>query len=829
MKLPRYTVHIAAAGLLLAVTAGLYWPVRSHGFITLDDNEYVYENPLVACGLTWEGVRAAWYKNVVGHWHPLTMLSHMVDVEVFGMDAGAQLCVNVCLHITNVLLLYWLAVRSGAAAWVAFALAAVFAVHPLNVEGVAWVSQRKSLLSGLSFFLTLHAYVSYACTRAWRWYAGAVLAYVLGLLCKPMLVSVPVVLVIMDWWPLRRWPAGVAVWRPSTWWSTRDARQWLAEKVPFVILAVGSCVVTFMFQWRSGAVATLSNLGWELRLQNVAMAYCFYLWRLVWPVNLGIGYPLPLRHDSADVFLWCSVLGVLTVAAYAVRRRVPVAWAGWLWYVVMLLPVSSLVQTGYAIVCDRFGYLPLIGTVAGLLGVVAESVRRVPRVRYIALGVMLVPIGLLCFRASGQLAHWRSSSALYEHTLRACGSSPLIHYNLGVAYMRATRYEEAEQQFRAALAMHPTYYAALNNLGNVLTTLKRYREAGAAFRAAAAADPRQAAPWNNLATLRSELGNEADALELYTEALARNPSSPAVNYNIANTYSALRRYDEAIVHYERALQHMRMPFPAHINIAHALLRVGKTEQARQHATRALVLSPDAPPALCLMAICELQHGTVTNAETLLRRALRDNEKYAEAHLYLGTALQRLGDARAAVEHLQRAVELQPGNAEAQNNLGVALSRAGRYHEAVTNLEIAVQAAPWFLEAHLNLALCLMELREYTNAVAVLHAADALSPSNSTVRGTLAWLYATASDRQVRDPQAAVLLAEDAVRLSGGSDPSLLDTLAVCYAVAGDTARANETAKRACEIFLAQGNTNEAQATEGRLRQHLPAREEQNKK
>jgi len=556
------------------------------------------------------------------------------------------------------------------------------------------------------------------------------------------------------------------------------------------------------------------------------MAYVFYLWRLVWPVNLGIGYPLPLRHDSADVFLWCSVLGVLTVAAYAVRRRVPVAWAGWLWYVVMLLPVSSLVQTGYAIVCDRFGYLPLIGIVAGLTGVVAESVRHVPRLRYIAFGVLPVMLGLLCFRASGQLGHWRSTISLYEHTLRACGSSPLIHYNLGVAYMRAMRYEEAEQQYRAALAIHPTYYAALNNLGNVLTTLKRYQEAGAAFRAAAAADPRQAAPWNNLATLRSELGQEADALELYTEALLRNPTSPAVNYNLANTYSALRRYDEAIVHYERALQHMRIPFPAHINLAHALLRVGKTEQARQHATRALALSPDAPPALCLMAMCELQRGSMTNAETLLRRALRDNENYAEAHLYFGTALQRRGDTPAAVQHLQRAVELQPGNAEAQNNLGVALSRAGRYHEAVTNLEIAVQAAPWFLEAHLNLALCLMELREYTNAMAVLHAADALAPSNSTVRGTLAWLYATATDPQARDAHTAVSLAEDAMRLTGGTDPNVLDTLAVCYAVAGDTTRANQTAKKACAIFLAQGNTNEARATEARLRQYLRLREEQ---
>lgn len=821
MKRSPYTSHVVAAVVLILTTVALYWPVTSYNFVTLDDNEYVYENPMVIRGLTWEGVRAAWVKNVVGHWHPLTMISHMLDVELFGMHGGAHLAVNLALHVLNVLLLYWLAVRCGAGALAALMLAAVFAVHPLNVEGVAWVSQRKSLLSALSFFATLHAYISYTRAHTWHWYITAVLAYALGLLCKPMLVSLPLILFILDWWPLRRWPADFVMWQPRTWWGMPRTRRWIIEKAPFAILAAASCVMTFTYQWRSGAVSTLSQLGWVLRLQNVAMAYCFYLWRLIWPVHLGIGYPVPFGHSPAHVVMWGSVLAVVTLAAYVVRRQAPGAWAGWLWYMVMLLPVSSLVQSGYAVVCDRFGYLPLIGIVAGLIGVCATVVRMTPRLRSAAPFVVVAITTLFFVRARDQLRHWQSSITLYEHTLKVCGSSPLIHYNLGVAYMRARRYDDAMKQYRAALRLQPNYYAALNNLGNVLTALQRYEEAAGAFRAAAAADPRQAAPWNNLATLRSELGQEVEALNLYNEALSRRPDSPAVNYNLGNTYSALQRYHEAIQHYERALQQARVPFPIHINLAHALLRVGETERAQQHAERALALSPDAPPALWLLALCTLQSGQMPDAVRLLQRALEQNERYAEAHLALGTALRRLGDTNAALEHLYRAVELQPGNAEAQNNLGVALSSIGRYQEALTNLEIAVQAAPWFVEAYLNLGLCLMQLGDYSNAVAVVRAADSMAPSNSTVRGTLAWLYATTSDPQLRNPQIAVSMAEEAVRLTDEQDASLLDTLAVCYAVAGDAARARATAAKASELFLARGNTNEATATQARLRKYLP--------
>lgn len=806
---------IIAACVLSFATAALYWPITSYGFITLDDNEYIYENPNVINGLTWHGFRAAWVRNVVGHWHPLTMISHMLDVELFGMHAGMHLAVNLALHMLNVLLLYWLAVRCRAGALAAFLLAAVFAVHPLNVEGVAWVSQRKSLLSALSFFATLHAYLSYVRAHTWRWYVTAVLAYTLGLLSKPMLVSLPLILFILDWWPLRRWPTDFVMWQPRTWWDAPRTRRWILEKAPFIVLAAASCVITFMYQWRSGAISTLSQLGLALRLQNVVMAYCFYLWRLTWPFNLGIGYPVPLSHNPYTVLLWCFILSALTTVAYLLRRRIPAVWAGWLWYVVMLLPVSSLVQAGYAVVCDRFGYLPLIGIVVALVAVFARLPLRTT-LRYAVQPTALLILALLALRTRDQLRYWQNSIFLYEHTLKVCGSSPLIHYNLGVAYMRARRYEDAIKQYRAALELQPNYYAALNNLGNVLAALERYEEAAGFFRAAAAADPRKAAPWNNLATLRSHLGQEIEALNLYNEALARQPCSPAVNYNLGNTYSALQRYHEAIRHYEIALGNCPTPFPVHINLGLALLRVGQTQQAEYHANRALSLSPDAPPALWLQALCHLQNNRPHDAIPLLHRALEHNDRYAEAHLALGTALRRLGDTNTALAHLYRAVALQPGNAEAQNNLGVALSSLGRHHEALTNLEIAVQVAPWFLEAYLNLGLCLAYVADYTNALALVRAAHSMAPSNSTVLGALAWLHAIATDPNVRDPLSALSLAQQAVKFSQETDPSLLDTLAICYAINNDILNARAAANKAIQLFLSRGNTNEALATQMRL-------------
>jgi tetratricopeptide (TPR) repeat protein len=812
---PRYK-DITACLALVALAVCLYFPAADYSFITLDDNEYVYDNECVQHGLTVQGICCAFSREVVGHWHPLTMLSHMLDVELFGLAGSGPVRVNICLHIVNALLLYWLARRCQASRGAAAFLAAIFIVHPLNVEGVVWVSQRKSLLSALSFFLSLHAYLTYARSAKLRWYVSALVIFLMGLLCKPMLVTMPVVLLIVDWWPLRRWPAvqlrtanGASVYRAAMW-------RLVLEKIPFGVLAAASGAVTIYFQCHVGAMSNLHQLGMALRLQNVLMAYCFYLERLIWPFDLGIGYPLPYCYEPGDVMRWGALLVALTLGCYLVRKKVPVAWAGWLWYAVLLLPVSSLLQTGYAVVCDRFGYLPLIGVVAVIIAVSAAWMQDIRWRQLLVWPMSMLCVALLGWQAQHQLQVWRSNISLYEHTLRSCGSSPLIHYNLGVSYFRAKRLDDAIDQYRKALHLHPDYYAALNNLGNALAAQGKYQKAAEAFRAAAAADPTQAAPWNNLATLRSEAGREEEAIDLYHEALTRKVGMPEVHYNLANSYAAVRQYEDAVLHYHKALHATKTPFRVHNNLSQVYLRLGRLEEAFHHAFAAQKIQPKAPPALCTLAMCELSRGNLTSAVDMLRQALAINGRYAEAHLYLGTGLRRLGQTNEGLKHLTQAVTYQPGNAEAQNNLGVALSGFGRYTEAITNLETAVQLAPWFLEAKLNLALCLSELDEDDNALRVLQHADELSPSNSFILAALAWLQATSEDRSVQNPHAALTNATLAVALQSEPEPDTLDTLAIAYALAGRSNEAHTAGARAVRAYLQHGDSNAAARIQARL-------------
>jgi hypothetical protein len=429
---------VVLALLLAAATAALLWPAGGFAFLNYDDNQYLTLNPRVTPGLTLDG--AAWAFTSVGYafnWHPLTWLSHMADVSLFGLDPRGHHLVNVLLHAANAALLFALLRALTGALWAPALVAALFAAHPLHVESVAWVSERKDLLSTLLGLATLAAYLRHL-RRPGRWsLLPALAAFVLGLLAKPMLVGLPLLMLVLDFWPLGRLR------------GPRARR--LLEKLPFLALAAAAAGVTYVAQLRGGALKGLQEVGLPVRAANALVAYVWYAAKALWPAGLTIFYPYP--DPAGEGFWWRALaaalgLGLVTAAALRLARRAPYVLAGWLWYVATLLPVVGLVQAGLQAVADRYTYLPLAGLfLAAAWGGAAAAPRRR---RAAALAPVACALALAAFAgaARAQLGVWRDSVALFEHALAVTQDNFVAELNLSAALREQGRVAEADRHFQ---------------------------------------------------------------------------------------------------------------------------------------------------------------------------------------------------------------------------------------------------------------------------------------------------------------------------------------------------------------------------------------------
>ncbi len=587
-------------GVLLAVaTLAVYSQVVGYDFVNYDDPDYVTDNPYVRSGLTWAGLSWAVTTGYASNWFPLTWLSHMLDCQLWGLRPGAHHLTNVVLHTANALLLFALLRGISGALWPSAAVASFFALHPLHVESVAWVAERKDVLSTLFWMLTLLAYWRYARQPSLRRYLLVPVLLALGLMAKPMLVTLPLVMLLLDVWPLGRLPlarrpgasegtAAPAVERsarrqdarPGRDRRTRKARRsealprararraaWppglrlVLEKLPFVALATASSVVTFAVQLHGGAVAAVDALPLEVRVANALVSYAAYLGKMIYPAGLVIFYPhVPLPAWQVVGAGLALVAGSLLVIRLAPRR--PWLLVGWLWYVVTLLPVIGLVQVGDLAMADRYTYVPLIGPFIMLAWSAAELARRRPAWRSMlaaSAGVLLAG----CAVATGlQLRYWRSSMTLFEHAVEVIPDSYVAQLSLGNALAEQGRLDDAIAHYSAALRVKPDLAKAHGNLGVIL----------------------------------ARQGKLEEAVAHYAEALRLNPDLPETHNNLGAALAERGRIEEAIAHYDRALR-LRPDYPdAHTNLGMALEAQGKIDLAIAHYAEALRLDPDHPGA-----------------------------------------------------------------------------------------------------------------------------------------------------------------------------------------------------------------------------------------
>jgi tetratricopeptide (TPR) repeat protein len=632
----------------------VYAPVRQHEFVNFDDPQYVSENPAVSRGLTWDGVSWAFRTGHAGNWHPLTWLSHMMDVELYGLDAGGHHLTSALIHLVNTLLLFGLLhAMTGTVVRSAF-VAGLFAVHPLHVESVAWVAERKDVLSGLLFFLTAWAYVSYARHPRPSRYAVVVVLFALGLMTKPMLVTVPFVLLLLDSWPLGRAAT------PSAW------PRLVIEKLPLLALAIASSVVTFVVQRGAGAVKGLEVLPLDRRLANAVVAYVVYIGQMLWPTRLAAIYPYPATLPAWAVLAAAACLVAVSVLAIRAAHRHPYLPMGWLWYLGTLLPVIGLVQVGGQPRADRYTYIPLVGLFIVVAWGIPALLACWPR-RRVALGTAAALVILGCaIVARAQVQHWSSSVALWEHAREVTTGNYRAEGNLAHAFAKQRRLDDAVTHYEEALRLKPDHAEAHNNLGFIL----------------------------------AEQGRVDDAIAHYTEALRGQPDYAEAHNNLGVALTAQGRNDEAIRHLRAAVRlGPTLPAP-HNNLGVVLARDGRLEEAVRHFSEALRLRSDYAEARKNLAVAHngigvarADQGNIADAITHYSEALRLAPELADAHANLARALAGQGRADQAIRELQEAVRLQPEAADLHYDAAVLLARTGRTAEAVRHLEMALRLEP----------------------------------------------------------------------------------------------------------------------------------------
>ena len=581
---------------LSLLVSGVYWQVGGHAFVNLDDDVYVYENPIVLGGLTLEGAKWAFTTFHASNWHPLTWLSHMLDAELFGPSAGWHHRVNVLLHLLNTGLLFLVLWRMTGGMWPSAFVAALFGVHPLHVESVAWVAERKDVLSTLFWILTMGAYLRYAQRPGMGRYLLVAVLFALGLMCKPMLVTLPFVLLLLDWWPLGRMSReGAPVseqWRLAMPMVFR--RMW--EKIPLLGMSAISCAITYLAQAKGGAVSQFEHLPFGSRISNAFVSYVAYLGKAVWPSSLAVFYPhpatihanVPAWEIAGSVLLLCG----LSIIVLREGHRRPYLAVGGLWYLGTLVPVIGVIQVGAQAMADRYTYVPLIGVFIAVAWGIPELLAgwRFRRFALEALGGAVVLA--LSLAGWSQVGYWRDSVTLLSRAVAVTDGNWVAMNNLGISYEKLGQYQQAIGCYREALRIKPDDAKAWNNLGVSCEKLGQYQQAIGYYREALRIKPDYAYAWNNLGVSYEKLGQYQQAIGCYREALRIKPDIPSVWTNLGAAYVKFGEYPKAAEAYREAIRLKPGDAYAWNNLGVSCIKLGQQQQAIGYFQEALRIKPD---------------------------------------------------------------------------------------------------------------------------------------------------------------------------------------------------------------------------------------------
>jgi tetratricopeptide (TPR) repeat protein len=736
---------------LIVITLAVYWQVSNHEFVIYDDDVYVTENHHVQAGLTHESLKWAFTTTWATNWHPLTWLSHMLDCQLYGLNPSGHHLTNVLLHLANTLLLFLVLKRMTGTTLQSAVVAALFALHPLHLQSVAWVAERKDVLSTVFLMLTLWAYLRYVNGPGLNRYLLILLFFALGLMAKPMLVTLPFVLLLLDYWPLERFrvdPADNDTWiEAATAGNGERPRsllfRLLSEKVPFFVLAAASSIVTLLVQQGGGAVKAVEVFPVKIRIANALLSYVNYIGKMIWPHRLAVFYP----HPGSSLSMWQPAgaglfLACVSIATVRAARRHPYLAVGWFWYLGTLLPVIGIVQVGSQAMADRYTYVPLIGLFIIVAWGMFELLERIRHGQILFVFSFVVLISLLMIVSWAQARHWRTSITLLEHTLAVTKNNYIAHTALGTFLKQNGNLDEAIDHYSKALAIKPDFAMAHYNLGQALAHQGELKGAIEHYQQAIRLKPNNVAVHHNLAMALASLGRMEEATEQYAEVARLQPKSAWAHNNLGNALAGQGKMEEAVYHYSQVLQIQpdyaeaqnnlglalarlgrleeavdcfheairlkREWAEAHNNLGNALSMQGKLDEAMGHYVEAIRLKPNNVGTRHNLARSLASLGRMEEATEQYAEVARLQPKSAGAHFNLGTAWARLGELDKASFYFITALQLEPHFAEAHNSLGVVLARQGKLDDAIDHFREALRLQPDFVRAENNLRTALQQ-------------------------------------------------------------------------------------------------------------------------
>jgi len=728
------TIKILVSLALGLGTLALYLPAIGHAFIDFDDQQYVTENLHIQSGFTWQTFQWAFGFHV-SNWHPLTWLAHVLDFRLYGLHAGGHHFTNALLHAANTLFLFLALNRMTGAMWRSAVVAALFGWHPLHVESVAWVAERKDVLSGFFFMLTVWAYDRRQETGDGRQEtagAGGVISnqlsvisyqwvalvfFALGLMSKAMLVTVPFVLLLLDYWPLGR---GGGRGQGS---GFRTFVGLVVEKIPFFLLSAVSCVLTVIAQQKGFAVVSVSGLPISRRLGHALVSYVHYLGATFWPSHLAVFYPYDLATPLWQIAGAGALLVVVTVVAL-VARRWPYLAVGWFWYLGMLVPVIGLMQVGEQAWADRYTYLPSIGLFLAVVWGIADVLKSVERrsveggasgaVHALSRfhGLTLLTLAVLVVCTTKQLGYWRNTETLFRHTVQVTRNN----------------------------------FMAVSVLGSI----------------------------------RAKEGKLEEAINYYQTALRYNPAYPEAHFLLGNALDQQGKLDPAIVEYRQALRFQPTQEQAHLLLGVALARQNKVEEAAAHYLTVLKTNPESAVGHNNLARLLHTQGRTAEAAEHYLAAVKLNPGLAEAHNNLGVLFLQEGKVAEGASHLREACRLNPQSGEARYNLALALNQLEKWNEAAELFAGTVDAASTDANAHYQYGLALAHLGQTRHAVSQYASALLLKGDFAEALNALAWILATDPRPEYRNKEQAVQMAEQACELTHRARAAYLATLAAAY-------------------------------------------------
>jgi len=726
-KRPTLHVYLASA-VLFAGTGMLFTRSLGFDFINYDDPSYVTENLHVQAGLTWDSIVWA-FTGRSDYWHPLTWLSHMLDWQVFGANAAGHRLVSVLWHAANAVLAFGLMRRLTGTFWTAFLSAALFAWHPLRVESVVWITERKDVMSGFFFLCTLLGYAAYAerkrtGAKSAGAYATALACFVAGLMSKPMLVTVPVVLLVLDFWPFRRF---AAIGGPDGW---PNSRRLLVEKLPFFLLAGLVAAATVQMQQRIGAFVLDVSLG--ERLGNAVVSVARYLGKIIWPADLVICYPHPGTWPWAVIAGALALVAALSFVAWLQRVARPWIITGWLWFLVMLLPTIGIIQVGFQAMADRYTYLPALGCQLGLL----LSLRQFPLGRGIRGAAVVATLGAAAAATWHQQGYWRDPLALFGHAVEVDENNSFARSFLCFTLYKLGQLEEATREGDLALRLDPRNQTARYALGCVKEQQGHIAEAAEDFRQVLQLNPgfNQARYMYSIMLLR--LGRRSQALAELKTAAAQNPDFRLANLDLGLAESAHGRPEQALPHFEVAVDLDPQDAIARQAYAAVLLRLGREADAQIQLELALQIQPEHHATQVQLGLLLVKRQRAPDAASLLRAALASGPDDPVALAGLGKAEEQMGRTAEASRYFARARELAPRDPDIERSWAEMLMRRGRYEEAAQSFGRVLALRPNDAEGHAALGYALVLCKRPAEGAAHWEEALRLQPDFPGLRERL---------------------------------------------------------------------------------------------